>query len=80
MTQRQGTTIGSAGAILEGLLEAEKRRMKRLLLIMDSNYCNEGGKGEEVAHRGSCEKIAILITKKWKSRLLNKKSHHRREV
>lgn len=62
-------------AILEGLLELEKRKIKRARIIMDSYYCAqvlkedlaiweengfEGAKGKEVAHQDLWRKIAEL--------------------
>ena len=76
--RRRGQTPGSAQtgevmAILEGLLELSKRRVRRAKIVTDSHYCAqalaedlniweengfEGAKGKTVAHRDLWMKIA----------------------
>ena len=80
VTRQRGQAIGTAQtgevtAVLEGLLELEKRRIKKARLVTDSFYCYqalkedleiwqeneyEGAKGKEVSHRDLWEKIAEL--------------------
>uniref|UniRef100_A0AAQ5X8A2 RNase H type-1 domain-containing protein n=1 Tax=Amphiprion ocellaris TaxID=80972 RepID=A0AAQ5X8A2_AMPOC len=78
--RQKGRTEGSAQAgevtaVLEGLLEMEKRKVKRARIITDSSYCAqalnedlaiweengfETAKGKTVAHRDLWKKIAEL--------------------